>query len=200
MATEKPAGITVTALHPDDTPVTNAGPLRHGRRRCRTGVAGGAGHLWRGKGKGGLDLRSGGGDNPARRVERLGSRREMVHRAQSDPATGADTAAPRYIRSGPRCRTPPACPSASSWAPTGAWGYRVFEATEAAILLAACGQPGPVLTKGFARPDADAVRSPHGPGTCGVKAAYRKLGTRPSSRPCTRRSMRYEALLPRGSA
>lgn len=34
---------------------------------------------------------------------------------------------------------------ALTWAHTGAWGYRVYEASEAA-LRAACGQPGPVLT------------------------------------------------------
>ncbi|WP_412066279.1 hypothetical protein [Rhizobium sp. SYY.PMSO] len=86
------------------------------------------------------------------------------------------------------------------WQATGAWGYRVFEATEAA-LRAACGKPGPILTAGYGDRMqylfdlyADPANHPS------LKAAYRKLGEQPIMAPAQPNAkMRYEALLPRGS-
>jgi hypothetical protein len=87
------------------------------------------------------------------------------------------------------------------WSPTGAWRYRIYEATEAA-LLGACGEPGPVLTRGFGERmqklfdlHKTAANLP------ALKAAYRKLGTEPILPPVQASGkMRYEALLPPGSS
>ena len=87
------------------------------------------------------------------------------------------------------------------WSPTGAWRYRVYEATEAA-LLAACGEPGPILTQGFGERmqrlfDLHKDIANLAP----LKAAYRKLGTEPILPPVQANGkMRFEALLPRGSS
>ncbi|RSM45738.1 hypothetical protein DMA12_12725 [Amycolatopsis balhimycina DSM 5908] len=87
-----------------------------------------------------------------------------------------------------------------SWTPFGAWRYRVYEATEAA-LRAACGQPGPVLTDGFtARMQAlfdlyrVAANLPN------LKKAFRKLGTEPVLPPIIDGKMHFQSLLPRGSS
>jgi hypothetical protein len=88
-----------------------------------------------------------------------------------------------------------------SWPPFGAWGYRVYETTEAA-LLAACDEPGPTLTDGFdARMRglfslyAVAANLPK------LKKAFRKLGSEPVLPPVGADGrMRIDSLLPRGSA
>lgn len=87
-----------------------------------------------------------------------------------------------------------------SWMPTGAWRYRVYEATETA-LLAACGRPAPVLTNGYGgRMQAlfDLYRDPANRDR--LKSVYRKLGDEPII-PAVQPdgSMRFESLLPRGS-
>lgn len=88
-----------------------------------------------------------------------------------------------------------------TWWPTGAVRYRVYEATEAA-LLAACGRPGPVLTQDFGgrmealfRLHANAANLP------ALRAAYRKLGDAAvSPPPQPDGSLQFEATLPRGSS
>jgi hypothetical protein len=86
------------------------------------------------------------------------------------------------------------------WQPTGAWGYRVYEATEAA-LRAACGQPGPVLTEGYSRRIEALFRLYANPANhAALRATYRKLGDQAISPPLQpNEKMRFEALLPRGS-
>ena len=86
------------------------------------------------------------------------------------------------------------------WQPTGAWGYRVYEATEAS-LRAACGQPGPVLTEGYGTRMQALFNLYANPANhAALRATYRKLGDRaisPQLQPNGK--MRFEALLPRGS-
>jgi hypothetical protein len=90
--------------------------------------------------------------------------------------------------------------SSVTWTPTGAWRYRVYEATEAA-LRAACGQPGPTLTDDLsARMQAlfDLYKVPAN--LPKLKAAFRKLGTEPILPPLENGWMRFDSLLPRGSS
>ena len=88
-----------------------------------------------------------------------------------------------------------------SWNPTGAWRYRVYEATEAA-LLAACGEPGPVLSDRYGVRMQRLFDLHRNAGNlAAIKAAYRKLGGEPISPPVQPDgTMRVESLLPRGSS
>ncbi|HEX2036212.1 MAG TPA: hypothetical protein VHS99_18680 [Chloroflexota bacterium] len=91
--------------------------------------------------------------------------------------------------------------AAVEWNPLGARAFRIYEATEAA-LLAACGRPGPVLTRGYAARMEDLFELYRNPANLPkLRAAYRKVGEEPVSPPLQPDGMmRHQVLLPRGSA
>jgi hypothetical protein len=196
-----PAGVGVTEVHDDDTPVTPADPAVGDERRYRIVVS---------------DLGVPFGANHELAVAFYAQAEETVR-----PGDWSGWAHTREAAIAANPLPPPvpaplplvfpdwaSLPDAAglsyasvSWTPTGAWRYRVYEATEAA-LRAACGQPGPTLTDGFAgRMQAlfdlykDAANLPK------LKAAFRKLGDEPVL-PALEADgrMRYEAGLPRGSS
>lgn len=201
--TSVPAGVLVTALHGDDTPVTPVDPwdaADQDERRYRITLQ----------------------DMPIT----YGSAREKLItvyvRAQERIRDGEWSAwnhakesvlAPNPIPPPPHKPLPTEFPlwaslpdsagfsfAPVSWEPSGAWRYRVYEATEAA-LLAACGRPGPVLTRGFGdrmQGLFDLYADPANREK--LKSAYRKLGGEAILPVVHDGEMRFEALLPRGSS
>ncbi|KAA1176985.1 hypothetical protein FP026_25825 [Rhizobium tropici] len=201
MVIQKPADVTVTPLHPDDTEVTNASPFVGTERRYRI--------EWTA-----LSIVYGVAKEKAvsiyaRAEETIrpgewsgwGHAREIVIAPNPLPPPTPIPLPPEY----PVWASLPDAAGLSyasvAWAPTGAWRYRVFEATEAAI-LAACGLPGPVLTQGFhSRMQTLFDLHKGNAHLATIKAAYRKLGDEPILPPIhPDGTMRYEALLPRGSS
>ena len=195
-----PAGIDIALVHDDDTPVDAAHPADPGERRYRITIHD-------------LSVTFAGRSELA--VAVYAQAEETVRPGKWSGWTHTREAA---IAANPIPPPPPvplpafypywaSLPDAAgvsyapvSWAPFGAWRYRVYEATEAA-LRAACGVPGPVLTDGFgARMQAlfdlykDADNLPK------LKKAFRKLGDEPVLPPVIDGTMQFEALLPRGSA
>ncbi|MFS8050611.1 hypothetical protein [Rhizobium sp. BR 314] len=200
MVVLKPANVTVTPLHPDDTEVTNASPFVGTERRYRI--------EWPT-----LSIAYGAAKEKAVSIyaqaeetirpgewSGWGHAREMVIAPNPLPPPTPIPLPPEY----PVWASLPDAAGLSyatiAWAPTGAWRYRVFEATEAAI-LAACGRPGPVLTQGLHSRMQTLFDLHKGNAHLPtIKAAYRKLGDEPIL-PLIHPdgTMRYEALLPRGS-
>jgi hypothetical protein len=195
-----PAGVTVDYVHDDDTPVTAADPAVGDDRRYRITVDG-------------LPVSFSG--RPEVAVVVYAAAQESIRPGEwsgwshtREPAIAANPIPPP-----PPSPLPAVYPTWASlpdaaglsyasvtWTPFGAWRYRVYEATEAA-LLAACGQPGPVLTDGLgARMQAlfdlhkDQADLPK------LKRAFRKLGQDPVLPPVIDGQMRLDVLLPRGSA
>jgi hypothetical protein len=201
MPTGAPAGVTVTPLHADDKEVTAALPFIGDERRYRI--------AWDG-----IPVTYAGAHEKAVVVyaqaeERVrpgewsgwGHAKEMVIAPNPIPPPVPVPLPPRF----PLWASLPNAAGLSfapvEWSPTGAWRYRVYEATEAA-LLAACGEPGPVLTQGFgARMQKLFDLHKDIANLAPLKAAYRKLGTEPILPPVQANGkMRFEALLPRGSS
>ncbi|WP_225821648.1 hypothetical protein [Streptomyces naphthomycinicus] len=195
-----PAGITVTAVHDDDTPVTPLDPAEGDDRRYRIE----------------LSLSAIYGSEPELAVAVYAQAEETVRPGEwstwSHPREAAIAAsplpppvpAPLPLVYPERASLPDAAGlsyAPVTWAPTGAWRYRVYEATEAA-LLAACGKPGPVLTELLStRMQAlfDLHKDPDNLPT--LKGAFRKLGADPVlPAPQSDGTMRCESLLPRGSS
>jgi len=203
MPTAVPAGVRVTPLHKDDAPVTVADPWDDDDgddRRYRVTFesvpvtyAAAREKLVTVYAKGEEAIR------PGEWSPEWGHTRESV--LAPNPIPPPPQIPPPVVY--PQWASLPDAGGASyapvEWLPTGAWGYRVFEATEAA-LLAACGQPGPVLTRGFGERmqelfDLYAVPTNHDK----LKSAFRKLGSEAVNPPVVNGKMRYEAILPRGS-
>jgi hypothetical protein len=196
-----PAGVTVTPLHADDTEVTAADPFKTDDRRYR--IAWTAIPVTYGAAKEKAVVVYAQAEERVRPGEWScwGHAREMVIAPNPIPPPVPLPLSFEY----PLWASLPNAAGLSyapvEWTPTGAWRYRVYEATEAA-LLAACGQPGPVLTQGFGQRmqnlfdlHSDIARLAQ------LKAAYRKLGTEPILPSMQANgTMRYEALLPRGSS
>jgi hypothetical protein len=194
-----PGGVTVTPLHADDSPVTLVDPFEDDERRYRVTFTG-------------LGVTYGGAVQKAISVYVRGEERVRPGEWSNWGTPKEAALAGNPIPPPPQAPLPPEYPlwaslpdaaglsyASVSWAPNGAWRYRVYEATEAA-LLAACDRPGPVLSDGFGgRMQAlfDLHKDPAN--WPALKAAYRKLGTEPISPPVENGEMRYEALLPRGS-
>jgi len=196
-----PAGVTVTHVHDDDTPVTAVAPAEGDERRYRIVIA---------------DLPVTFGANSELAVAFYAQAEETVRPGEWSGWTHTREAA---IAANP---LPPPVPAplplvypdwaslpdaaglsyaAVTWTPTGAWRYRVYEATEAA-LRAACGQPGPTLTDGLAeRMQALFDLYKVAANLPNLKAAFRKLGTEPVL-PAVQAdgTMRFDSLLPRGSS
>jgi len=195
-----PGGVTVTPLHADDSPVTLVDPFEDDERRYRISFSG-------------LAVTYGAAVQKA--VSVYVQAEERVRPGEwSDWGSAKEAAlAGNPIPPPPQAPLPAEYPAWASlpdaaglsyasvaWAPTGAWRYRVYEATEAA-LRAACGQPGPVLSDGFGgRMQALFDLHRNAANWPALKAAYRKLGTEPISPPLENGVMRDEALLPRGSS
>jgi hypothetical protein len=198
--TAVPAGVIVTPLHPDDTAVTMAAPFVGDERRYRIEwstipVTYGAAHE-----KAVVVYAQ--AEERVRPGEWSGwsHAKEMVIAPNPIPPPVPVPLPPEY----PLWASLPNAAGISfapvEWSPTGAWRYRVYEATEAA-LLTACGKPGPVLTRGFGARMQDLFNLHKIPANLlALKAAYRKLGTEPIIPPVQANGkMRYEAWLPRGS-
>ncbi|MEU6076033.1 hypothetical protein [Micromonospora sp. NPDC047074] len=199
-----PAGVTVAPLHKDDAPVTAADPWDTADgddRRYRVTFAA-------------VPVTYTGAREKLITVYVKGE--ETVRPGDWSPVWGhakESVLAPNPIPPPPHVPPPVVYPRWASlpdaggasyspveWSPTGAWGYRVFEATEAA-LLSACGRPGLVLTQGFGERmqtlfDLYAVPS----NLAKLRAAYRKLGDAAVHPPVVNGKMRFDALLPRGSS
>ncbi|OCB65574.1 hypothetical protein A5729_15805 [Mycobacterium vulneris] len=194
-----PAGVTVAPVHDDDTPVTAADPAEGDDRRYRITVDA-------------LPVSFSG--RPEVAVAVYAAAQETIRPEWSvwshtrEPAIAANPIPPP-----PPTPLPAVYPAWASlpdaaglsyasvtWIPFGAWRYRVYEATEAA-LLAACGQPGPVLTDGFgARMQALFDLYQDHDNLPKLKRAFRKLGQDPVFPPVVDGKMRLDVLLPRGSA
>lgn len=85
------------------------------------------------------------------------------------------------------------------WTPSGAPGYRVYLATETA-LLAACGMPGPRLTDGYGdRMQALFDLYKTADNLPKLRSAYRKVDEQTLNPPLADGVMRHEVALPRGS-
>jgi hypothetical protein len=86
-----------------------------------------------------------------------------------------------------------------TWQPSGAPAYRLYLATEAA-LLAACGLPGPVLTKGYGeRMQALFDLYKDRANWNQLRNTYRKVDEQSLLPPVHNGLMRHEVVLPRGS-
>jgi len=195
-----PAGVDIALVHDDDTPVDVAHPADPGERRYRITIHD-------------LPVTFAGRSELA--VAVYAQAEETVRPGEWSGWTHAREAA---IAANPIPPPPPAplspvypywasLPDSAglsyatvSWAPFGAWRYRVYEATEAA-LRAACGQPGPMLTDGLAeRMQALFNLYQVADNLPKLKKAFRKLGTEPVLPPVINGTMQFQALLPRGSA
>lgn len=204
MPTGVPAGLAVTPLHKDDAPVTAADPWDAAdgtERRYRVTFAA-------------VPVTYSGARERLVTVYAKGE--ETIRPGEWSPVWGhakESVLAPNPIPPAPHVPPPVVYPRWASlpdaagmsfspveWTPTAAFGYRVFEATEAA-LLAACGRPGPAVIQDFGTRmqtlfDLYAVAS----NLPKLKAAYRKLGEAAVRPPVVNGKMRYDAALPRGSA
>ena len=201
MPTVVPPGVTVSPLHADETEATAADPFKTDDRRYR--IAWPAIAVTYGTAKEKAVVVYAQAEERVRPGEwsSWGHAREMVIAPNPIPPPVPLPLPPEF----PLWASLPNAAGLSyapvEWSPTGAWRYRVYEATEAA-LLAACGQPGPVLTQGYGDRmqklfDLHRDISHLAP----LKAAYRKLGTEPILPPVQANgTMRFEALLPRGSS
>ena len=201
MPVAPPAGVTVTPLHADDSEVTAARPFEDDDRRYRIAIAG-------------LPVTYGAAPEKAIAIYALAE--ERIRPGKWSPAWGharETIIAPNPIPPATPQPLPAVYPQWASlpnaageslaplaWSPSGAWRYRVFEATETALLVA-CGHAGPVLTDGFeTRMQVlfDLYKDRNN--LAKLRAAYRKLGTEPilpALQPDGR--MRFDAKLPRGS-
>ena len=199
--TGAPAGVTVTHVHDDDTPVTAVDPADGDERRYRIVIA----HL---------PVTYGGNHELA--VALYAQAQETIRPGEWSGWSHTREAAIAANPIPPPAPTPlpqaypgwASLPDAAglsyapvTWSPTGAWRYRVYEATEAA-LRAACGQSGPTLTDGFAERMQALFDLYKMPGNLlKLKKAFRKLGTDPVLPPVQADgTMRLESLLPRGSS
>jgi hypothetical protein len=195
-----PAGVTVTGLHPDDTPVTPADPATGPERRYRISFTT-------------LSVTYGSAKEKAVAAYVLAE--ETVRPGEWTPEWSHShefAIAPNPLPPPAPAPLPAVYPDWASlpdaagisyagvrWQPTGAWRYRVYEATEAA-LLAACGKPGPDLTAPFGgRMQALFDLYKVAANLPKLKSAYRKLGEEPVSPPVVGGWMRYDTALPRGS-
>jgi hypothetical protein len=195
-----PAGVSVVGLHEDDTPVTSVDPFTGDERRYRITFTS-------------LAVTYGGADEKA--VAVYVQAEETI---RPDEWSGWSHAREAAIAPNPLPPPVPvpltpefplwaSLPNAAgesyapvTWTPTGAWRYRVYEATEAA-LLAVCGEPGPTLTDGYGERmhTLFGLYADKGNWTK-LRSAYRKLGTEPVAPPVQPDgTMRVENLLPRGS-
>lgn len=199
--TGAPPGVTVSHVHDDDTPVTVADPAEGDERRYRIVIDGlpvtfGANHELA------VALYA-----QAEETVRPGEWSDWVHTREAALAANPlppPVPAPLPLVYPDWASLPDAAGlsyASVTWTPTGAWRYRVYEATEAA-LRAACGQPGPTLTDGLAeRMQAlfDLYKDPAN--LPKLKSAFRKLGDEPVL-PAVGAdgTMRFDSLLPRGSS
>lgn len=195
-----PAGVTVTGLHPDDTPVTPSAPATGPDRRYRITFTT-------------LSVTYGSAKEKA--VAAYVQTEETVRPGEWTPGWSHSrefVIAPNPLPPPTPVPLPAVYPDWASlpdaaglsyagvrWQPTGAWRYRVYEATEAA-LLAACGKPGPDLTAPFGqRMQALFNLYKVAANLPKLKSAYRKLGEEPVTPPLIGGWMRYDTSLPRGS-
>ena len=196
-----PPGVTVSHVHDDDTPVTGANPATGDDRRYRITI---------------LDVPVTFGAAHELAVSLYAQAEETIRPGEWSAWTHAREAALAANPLPPPVPAPlplvfpdwASLPDAAglsyapvAWTPTGAWRYRVYEATEAA-LRAACEQPGPTLTDGLAeRMQAlfDLYKVPANRPK--LRSAFRKLGDEPVL-PAVHAdgSMRFDSLLPRGSS
>jgi hypothetical protein len=195
-----PAGVSVVGLHEDDTPVTSVDPFTGDERRYRITFTS-------------LAVTYGGADEKAVAVY-VRAEETIRHGKWSGWSHAGEVAIapnplppPVPVPLTPEFPVWASLPNAAgesyapvSWTPTGAWRYRVYEATEAA-LLAACGEPGPTLTDGYGErmQRLFGLYAVEGNWTK-LRSAYRKLGTEPVLPPVqSDGTVRIENVLPRGS-
>jgi hypothetical protein len=196
-----PPGVTVSHVHDDDTPVTVLDPTDRDERRYRIVIAD-------------LPVTFGGNHElavvlyaQAEETVRPGEWSGWVHSREiaivANPIP-PPVPAPLPLVYPDWASLPDAAGlsyASVTWTPTGAWRYRVYEATEAA-LRAACGLPGPTLTDGLAeRMQAlfDLYKVPDNLPI--LRRTFRKLGSEPVLPPVQADgTMRLDSLLPRGSS